>query len=197
MVGKDENRLQNDWHEEVTIFDIYKQQNESLIKKLSGFLDIWNGHLGNILTAQHRIDITLDSKGLAHSALYRAGTKSRQFTVTKIDKILNEDIIEPTTTERAIRAVFAQKKVVSLCCCVDDEKLNPVTAQSSYALAYTDNFTHLLRDAAIFSPLDANSGYWKVKIDPGEREKTAFISHYDLFQIMVAPFWLYNTPTTF
>lgn len=38
-----------------------------------------------------------------------------------------------------------------------------------------------LGEAAIFSTLHANSGYWQFKIDETDRDKAAFASHQGLF----------------
>jgi hypothetical protein len=54
-----------------------------------------------------------------------------------------------------------------------------------------------LRDATVFSVLDAKSGYWQVAMEPASVEKTAFSCHEGLFEYVVMPFGLCNAPATY
>ena len=54
-----------------------------------------------------------------------------------------------------------------------------------------------LGDAAVFTTLDAYSGYWQVAIKPEDRKKSAFVCHSGHFQYVRMPFGLTNAPATF
>ena len=54
-----------------------------------------------------------------------------------------------------------------------------------------------LGGAQYFSTLDLASGYWQIELDPTTREKTAFTSHYGLYEFTCMPFGLCNAPATF
>lgn len=54
---------------------------------------IWNGHLGNILKAQHRIGLHSENTRPIHSAPYRAELKTREFVATEIDRMLQQKFI--------------------------------------------------------------------------------------------------------
>lgn len=92
--------------------------------------------------------------------------------------------------------MFAPKNDGSLRFCVDDRKLNAVTVGDSYPLHRMDWCIDSPGEATIFSTLDANSGYWQIKIEKKEREKTAFKSDHELYQFFRMPFGLRNAPET-
>ena len=54
-----------------------------------------------------------------------------------------------------------------------------------------------LGGARYFCSLDLASGYWQVKIDAADREKTAFVTQGRLYEFKVMQFGLVNAPATF
>jgi hypothetical protein len=60
-----------------------------------------------------------------------------------------------------------------------------------------DDCIDSLGEAVGFTILDCNSGYWQIPVDPADREKTAFTSHFGVYQFRRLPFGLRNAPCTF
>ena len=54
-----------------------------------------------------------------------------------------------------------------------------------------------LAELTWFSILNLASGYWQVDINSKDREKTAFITQYDIYEFNVMLFGLCNAPVTF
>lgn len=54
-----------------------------------------------------------------------------------------------------------------------------------------------LNKATVFSTLDAKSGYWQIKIEYSQKDKTSFTSHSRLHQLIGMNFGPYNAPRTF
>ena len=54
-----------------------------------------------------------------------------------------------------------------------------------------------MRDARFLSAIDLASGYHQVRLAPGTGPKTAFVTHYGLYEYTVLPLGLCNAPSTF
>lgn len=66
---------------------------------LCDFESMWNGNLGQINIAKHRMKLFQVDARPIHSALYRAGSKARESEKKELDKMLSDEIIEPAQTE--------------------------------------------------------------------------------------------------
>ena len=157
---------------------------------------MWDGHIGTINLAKHRIELKEGSKPV-YQQPYRAGPHQRQLEEEEIKKMLDADVIEPAITEWATPIVLAPKKDGSLRFFIDYRRLNELTVRDSYPIPRMDECIDSLGEARIFSTLDANSGYWQIELADEDREKTAFTSHSGVFQYKRMPFGLKNAPSTF
>ena len=61
---------------------------------LRQYAHMWDGSLGDILTTEHRIDLTPDAKPV-RSAPYRAGPKARKAEREEVERMLRAGVIEP------------------------------------------------------------------------------------------------------
>ena len=115
----------------------------------------------------------------------------------ELDDMIEAGVIEPSGSAWASPIVTADKKDGSLRVCVDYREVNDLTVKDSYPLPRIDDSLDALSGAKWFSSLDLRSGYWQVKMDPKDKEKTAFTSPYGLYQFTTMPFGLANAPSTF
>ena len=114
-----------------------------------------------------------------------------------VTEMLEQGLIEPSTSPWASPIVLAKKKNGSWRFCVDYRKLNDVTRKDSYPLPRIDDTLDRLAGMQWFSTLDLKSGYWQVEMEPQDKEKTAFTTGSGLWQFTVMPFGLCNAPATF
>jgi hypothetical protein len=81
--------------------------------------------------------------------------------------------------------------------CVDSRSLNDVTMKNKYPLPRIEDLFDQMRGARVFSKIDLRSGYHQMKIRPSDIPKTAFSTHYGLYEFTVMSFGLTNAPAYF
>ncbi len=94
----------------------------------------------------------------------------------EVQKMLDRGVIEPCQSSWASPVVLVTKKDGSTRFCVDYRKVNEVTRKDAYPLPRIDDTLDALRGSQYFSTLDLYSGYWQVKMDPADIDKTAFVT---------------------
>ncbi|KAG5721949.1 hypothetical protein E4T56_gene18387 [Termitomyces sp. T112] len=114
-----------------------------------------------------------------------------------LDNMLGKGFIHPLTSAAGTLVLFAKKKDGSLRLCVDYRGLNKVTKKNRYPLPLIGDLVDRLRSAKIYTKIDLCSGYNNVQIAPGHEWKTAFHTCYGLFEYLVMPFRMTNSPATF
>lgn len=81
---------------------------------------------------------------------------------------------------------------------IDYKKLNSVTIKDNYPLPNMELTLQILGGGySYFSKFDLRSGFWQLPIDPKDRFKTAFTTPFGLFEWLVLPQGLRNSPPTF
>ena len=112
----------------------------------------------------------------------------------QVERMLSDGVIRPSVSAWASPVVLVKKRDGQYRLCVD---LNSVTTKDSYPLPRVDDNLDALGGAQYFSVLDLASGYWQVKMDERDRQKTAFVCDRGLYELNVMPFGLTNAPGTF
>lgn len=108
----------------------------------------------------------------------------RHFAVTRTDKLLEQDVIQPETTKWAIFIVFVQKRYSALPFYVNHPRLYAVNIRYFRPLPCMDEQINLLEKQAIFLMHAGTFSYCQLKNIAKNPESTTFASLYDLFKFI-------------
>lgn len=115
-----------------------------------------------------------------------------------VDKLLDAGLVANSQSAYAAPALLVKKKDKSWRLVIDYKKLNSVTIKDNYPLPNMELTLQILgRGYSYFSKIDLRSGFWQLPIDPKDRFKTAFTTPFGLFEWLVLPQGLRNSPPTF
>ncbi|KAL5516149.1 hypothetical protein EMCRGX_G001420 [Ephydatia muelleri] len=171
-----------------------KDKLRRLLREYKG-ISLHDGDIGHTSQVFHHID-TGEARPIKQS-LRRLPFNQRREVKDLIDAMLEKKVIEPSQSPWCSPIVLVKKKDGSTRFCVDFRQVNAVTRKDAQPLPWIDDTLDVLGSAKWFSSLDLASGYWQVEVCPEDREKTAFVTPYGLFQFRVMPFGLTNAPATF
>lgn len=91
------------------------------------------------------------------------------------------EVMEPARSEWPSPIAFVQKKDGSLRFCTNYRKLNVVPVKGAYPILRIEECFDSLVEARIFWALETRSGYWQIKSDGRDKDKTTFRTHYGLY----------------
>ena len=183
---------------ERSVTNLSEDQRPLLYNLLGRNADVFScgpGDLGHTDLVQHKIN-TGDAAPIRQPPR-RLPSLVKEEAHKAVTEMLEQGLIESSTSPWASPIVLVKKKDGNWRFCVDYRKLNDVTKKDSYPLPRVDDTLDRLAGMQWFSTLDLKSGYWQVEMEAKDKEKTAFTTGNGLWQFKVMPFGLCNAPATF
>ncbi|XP_043285560.1 uncharacterized protein [Venturia canescens] len=115
-----------------------------------------------------------------------------------VTQMLNDEIIEPSSSDWSSPIVMVKKANGKLRFCLDFRKVNSVTKKDAYPIPLMNSILDRLRQANYITTLDLSQAYSQIPLAEDSREITAFtVPGMGLFQFRRMPFGLTNAPLHF
>lgn len=123
----------------------------------------------------------------------------REKAKEELDKMLELGVIEPIEkpTTWCSGLTIAPKAGNKIRMCVDLTNLNKGVRREVYPLPKVSDMLSKLSEGVMFSKLDANSGFWQVKLDKKCKELTTFVTPWGRFCFNRMPFGISSAPEYF
>ena len=115
----------------------------------------------------------------------------------ELTSLLEKGFIRVSSSPAAAPVLFARKPGGGLRLCIDYRALNAITKKDRYPLPLIRETLNNLSQAKWFTKLDVIAAFHKIRIAKGDEWKTAFRTRFGLFEWLVTPFGMANSPSTF
>lgn len=168
------------------------EERETLNKVVTEAFQLMGDKLG--CTDLVELKISTDSPPIKQR-YYPLSPALRKDVNTELDKMLAEDIVEPSNSPWSSPIILIKKPDGGWRFCVDYRALNKVSLPDAYPLPFVSHTLDKLRDARYLSTLDIKSAYWQIPVAKESRPLTAFtVPNRGLFRFKRMPFGLHSAP---
>ena len=142
------------------------------------------------------IPITLGSR-IPNRPLYRYSPIEQAEIEKQVHKMLEQKLIEPSTSPYGDPVLLVKKPDGSWRFCVDYRALNAITEKNGHALPRIDDLLGKIQGAKYFTSMDLLQGFYQLPLRESDRPKTAFKTTFGHFQFRVVSMGLSNAPSVF
>jgi len=174
------------------------QQVWALVDRFSDAFATTPEELGNTDLLQHDIQVKDATRPIAQRNR-QLPHSVRGEIVDKIKELLDQGIIQESSSDWASPIVPVRKKNGEIRMCIDYRRLNEATIKDNSPLSHLSELWEMAgaRGNKVFSGFDLMSGYHQVGMTPFAQKVSAFVSPIGLFEYTRMPFGLSNAPATF
>ena len=146
---------------------------------------------------EHSIELTDPNvKPIKHYG-YRVSPTVATELMKTVNEMYRLGVIEESQSPWASPVLLVPKKDGTQRFCTDFRRLNAVTKSDVFPLPRIDDIMDKLGRCQFFTSIDLKHAFWQIPMKKEDKEKTAFICGYRLWQYRQMAFGLKNSPATF
>ncbi|XP_037776259.1 uncharacterized protein LOC119573219 [Penaeus monodon] len=130
-------------------------------------------------------------------APYRLNPEKKQQMREEVNYLLQNGLAVPSSSPWASPCLLVPKEGGQLRMCTDYRRLNVVTIPDSYPLPRVDDLIDAVGQSKYLSKIDLHKGFYQIMLTEKARVTSAFITPFGLYEYLVMPFGMRNSPATF
>lgn len=167
---------------------------------VNNMLKVYNDVFQGLGCLSHECHITVDQNAVPKiNASRRVPFKLHNRLKEELDRMEKLRVVQKVTkpTSWVNSMVIVEKPNKNLRICLDPRNLNQAIKRSHFQFPTLEELRYKLNGANIFSKLDANSGFWMLKLDEESVDLCTFQTPFGRYQFLRLPYGINSAPEIF
>ena len=176
--------------------DLDQTHKDDISSVLSSFSNVFSDSPGCCKMMAHDIILVPETNPIRQPP-YRTPHKKKELMKKEVDYLLEHGLAVPSKSPWASPCLLVPKEGGQSRLVVDYRKVNAVTISDAYPLPRVDDLVDSVGQCQFISKIDLLKGYHQIPLTERAQLISAFVTPFGLYQYLVMPFGLRNSPATF